>query len=163
MITIDLKAKPRVKRWLKDNRISFKTLQKTTQIFFNQIQKRSKSNKHYNLEVKICPQSSSGYYFGFDELHVTHKLDQNGWSGDKKFDTFVAHFLHEFRHWIQDNMLHVSEGRLNYSEQDCEKENDKYYYNKWEVDARKFERQYKKEFTQLYHLLDALSNKKLFY
>ena len=86
MITIDLKAKPRVKRWLKDNRISFNTLQKTAHIFFNQIQKRSKSNKHYNLEVKISPQSSSGYYFGFDELHVTHRLNQNGWSGDKKFE-----------------------------------------------------------------------------
>ena len=163
MITIDLKAKPRVRRWLKDNRINFKTLQKTANIFFNQIQKRSKSNKHYNLEIKNCLQSSSGYYFGFDELHVTQKLDQNGWSSDKKFDTFAAHFLHEFRHWIQDNMLKVEEHRLNYTDQDCEKSNDKYYYNKWEVDARKFERKYKRDFIDLYHLLDTLSTKKLFY
>ena len=163
MITIDLKAKPRVKRWLKENRINFKTLQTTANIFFNQIQRRSKSNKHYNLEIKTCPQLSSGYYFGFDELHVTRKLDQNGWSSDKKFDTFAAHFLHEFRHWIQDNMLQVEENLLNYSDQDCEKSNNKYYYNKWEVDARKFERKYKKEFIQLYYLLEELSNKKLFY
>ena len=60
-------------------------------------------------------------------------------------------------------MLKVQENRLNYSEQDCEKENNTYYYNKWEVDARKFERKYKKEFIQLYYLLDELSNKKLFY
>ena len=163
MITIDLKAKPRVKRWLKDNRISFPTLQKAANIFFNQIQRRSKANKHYSLEIKTCPSASSGYYFGFDELHVTQKLDQNGWSSDKKFDTFAAHFLHEFRHWIQDNMLHVAEGRLNYTDQDCEKENDTYYYNKWEVDARKFERKYKKEFIQLYCLLETLDSKKLFY
>ena len=163
MITIDLKAKPRVKRWLKENRISFPTLQKAANIFFNQIQRRSKTNRHYNLEIKTCPTASSGYYFGFDELHVTQKLDQNGWSSDKKFDTFAAHFLHEFRHWIQDNMLHVAEGRLNYTDQDCEKSNDRYYYNKWEVDARKFERKYKRDFIDLYHLLDALSNKKLFY
>ena len=163
MITIDLKAKPRVKRWLKENKINFKTLQNTANIFFNQIQKRSKSNKHYNIETKTCDHHSSGYYFGFDELHVTHYLDQNGWSSDKKFDTFAAHFLHEFRHWIQDNMLHVSERRLNYTDEDSEKENDKYYYNKWEVDARKFERQYKRDFTDLYYLLDNLSRKKLFY
>jgi hypothetical protein len=163
MIAIDLKAKPRVKRWLKENKINFKTLQTTANIFFNQIQKRSKSNKHYNIEIKTCDHSSSGYYFGFDELHVTQKLDQNGWSSDKKLDTFAAHFLHEFRHWIQDNMLQVAEHRLNYSDQDCEKENDKYYYNKWEIDARKFERQYKKDFIDLYYLLDNLSSKKLFY
>ena len=163
MITIDLKAKPRVKRWLEENKINFKTLQTTANIFFNQIQKRSKGHKHYNLEIKNCQHVSSGYYFGFDELHVTQKLDQNGWSSDKKFDTFVAHFLHEFRHWIQDNMLKVEEHRLNYTDQDCEKSNDKYYYNKWEVDARKFERKYKKDFIELYYLLDELSNKKLFY
>ena len=163
MITIDLKAKPRVKRWLKENKINFKTLQTTANIFFNQIQKRSKHHKYYNLEIKICSQSSSGYYFGFDELHVTQMLDQNGWSSDKKFDTFAAHFLHEFRHWIQDNMLHVSEHRLNYTDQDSEKGNNKYYYSKWEVDARKFERKYKREFIQLYYLLDELSSKKLFY
>ena len=162
MITIDLKAKPRVKRWLEENKINFKTLQTTANIFFNQIQKRSKSNKHYNIEIKTCQHHSSGYYFGFDELHVTQELDQNGWSSDKKFDTFAAHFLHEFRHWIQDNMLQVAENRLNYTDQDCEKENDKYYYNKWEVDARKFERQYKKDFIDLYYLLDNLSTKKLF-
>ena len=132
-------------------------------IFFNQIQRRSKSNKHYNIEIKTCTQYSSGYYFGFDELHVTKHLDQNGWSYEKKFDTFVGHFLHEFRHWIQDNMLQVEEGRLNYTDEDSEKENDKYYYNKWEVDARKFERTYKKEFINLYYLLDTLSSKKLFY
>jgi|TARA_Y100000034_G_C6710367_1_gene313756 hypothetical protein len=163
MITIDLKAKPRVKRWLKDNKINFKTLQKTVNIFFNQIQKRSKSNKHYNIEIKPCSQYSSGYYFGFAELHVTRHLDQNGWSSDKKFDTFAGHFLHEFRHWIQDNMLNVSEHRLNYTDEDSEKENNKYYYNKWEVDARKFERQYKRDFIDLYYLLDTLSSKKLFY
>ena len=163
MITIDLKAKPRVKRWLKENRINFKTLQKASNIFFNQIQRRSKTNKEYSLEIKTCPHPSSGYYFGFDELHVTQQLGQNGWSSDKKFDTFAAHFLHEFRHWIQDNMLHVAEHRLNYTDQDCEKSNDKYYYNKWEVDARKFERKYKKDFIELYYLLDNLSNKKLFY
>ena len=163
MITIDLKAKPRVKRWLKDNKINFITLQKTANIFFNQIQKRSKSNKHYNIEIKTCNHYSSGYYFGFDELHVTHHLDQNGWSSDKKFDTFAGHFLHEFRHWIQDNMLNVAEHRLNYTDEDSEKENDKYYYNKWEIDARKFERQYKRDFIDLYYLLDTLSSKKLFY
>ena len=163
MITIDLKAKPKVKRWLRENKINFKTLQKATVIFFNQIQKRSKSNKHYNIEVKTCQHPSSGYYFGFDELHVTHFLDQNGWSSNKKFDTFAGHFLHELRHWIQDNMLHVAEKRLNYTDQDCEKENDTYYYNKWEIDARKFERQYKKEFMDLYYVLETLSSKKLFY
>ena len=147
---------------MKDNKINFITLQKTANIFFNQIQKRSKSNKHYNIEIKTCNHYSSGYYFGFVELHVTHHLDQNGWSSDKKFDTFAGHFLHEFRHWIQDNMLHVAEHRLNYTDEDSEKENDKYYYNKWEIDARKFERKYKRDFIDLYYLLDTLSAKKLF-
>ena len=60
-------------------------------------------------------------------------------------------------------MLNVDEHRLNYTDEDSEKENNKYYYNKWEIDARKFERQYKRDFIDLYYLLDTLSSKKLFY
>ena len=161
MITIDLSASSRVKRWLKDNKINFRTLQQTAHIFFNQIQRRSKYNKLYDIKIMVCHNNSSGYYFGFNEVHITENLDQNGWSKEKKLETFVCHFLHELRHWMQDNLLRVDEHKLNYSDQDCEDETNKYYYNEWEVDARRFERRYKKEFIDLYKTLLTLSKKKI--
>ena len=57
-------------------------------------------------------------------------------------------------------MLGVSEEKLNYTDEDVDKERPTYCQNKWEVDARRFERRYKKEFIQLYHILEKLSKKK---
>ena len=158
MISVELKAKPKVKKWLKLNEINLTVLDTCLNIFLNSIRKFN--NRDLTIvEIKTCNDISSGYYFGYNELHITKYLDQYGWSKEKKLDTFVCHLLHETRHWIQDNMLHVEEGKLNYSVEDYEKSRPQYYYNKWEVDARHFERRYKKEFINLYHVLEKLSTK----
>ena len=158
MISVELRAKPKVKSWLRSNEINIKILDTCLNIFLNSVREFN-INDFIILEIKICNDVSSGYYFGFDELHITKYLDQYGWSKEKKFDTFVCHLLHELRHWIQDNMLHVDEGKLSYSVADYENSRPKYYYNKWEVDARRFERRYKKEFIDLYLVLEKLSTK----
>jgi len=158
MISVELRAKPKVKRWLKQHEIDFKVLEKCLNIFLNSIRMFDASDSA-TIEIKNCNDHSSGYYFGFNELHITKHLGQNGWSVEKKFDTFVSHLLHEIRHWVQDNMLGVAECKLNYSDEDCEKERRKYYYNRWEVDARRFERRYKSEFIDLYIALEKLSEK----
>ena len=41
-------------------------------------------------------------------------------------------------------------------DEDVDKERRTYCYNKWEVDARRFERRYKVEFTKLYQLLEKI-------
>ena len=156
-MTVELKTKPGIRRWLKQNEIDIKLIEKCLNIILNQI--RAVSKDHRELYIKKYKGSGSGYYFGYDELHITEKLDQNGWSREKKLDTFVGHLLHEFRHWIQDNMLGVAESKLNYTDQDADNHSRRYCYNKWEVDARRFERRYKKDFIQLYRLLDKLSTK----
>ena len=153
-----MRAKPKVKAWLKSYDIDFKVIGTCLNIFLNTIRRFPVADST-TIEIKTCKEYGSGYYFGFNELHITEHLDQNGWSKEKVFDTFIGHFLHELRHWIQDNMLHVDECKLNYSDEDCEKERNKYYYNKWEVDARRFERRYKKEFIDMYYVLEKLSNK----
>ena len=160
MISIDLHAKYRVKRWLRENQIDIRLIQNCTNILLNQIRKYKK-DQQCKIEIRQYKNyNGSGYYFGFDELHLTGNLDQNGWSKEKRFDTFVGHYLHELRHWIQDNMLGVAEDKLNYTDEDVDKERKTYYHNKWEVDARRFERRYKKDFIKLYHLLEKLSDKK---
>tara|TARA_R100000908_G_C3745610_1_gene141047 strand:- start:1045 stop:1536 length:492 start_codon:yes stop_codon:yes gene_type:complete len=160
MISIDLHAKYRVKKWLRDNEIDIRLVQTCTNIILNQIRKYKKSQYH-KIEIKqYKTDTGSGYFFGFDELHLTGKLNQNGWSKEKRFDTFVSHYLHELRHWIQDNMLGVAEDKLNYTDEDANKLSPVYCKNKWEVDALRFEKRYKQEFIKLYRMLERLSNKK---
>jgi len=160
MISIELHAKPRVKKWLRENDINIKLIQKCTNILLNQI-RRYKTDQQRKIELRQYKDyNGSGYYFGFDEIHLTGNLDQNGWSKEKRFDTFVSHYLHELRHWIQDNMLGVAEEKLNYTDEDVDKERRTYCYNKWEVDARRFERRYKLEFTKLYQLLEKIGQKR---
>jgi len=158
MISVELKAKPKVKKWLKLHNINFKVVEKCLNIFLNSIRNFDIPDTT-QIQIINCDHLSSGYYFGFNELHITEHIDQNGWSREKKIDTFVCHLLHEMRHWIQDHMLEVDECKLNYTDEDCEKSRPKYYYNKYEVDARKFERRYKKEFIQLYNVLHKLNQK----
>jgi hypothetical protein len=158
MISVELRAKPRIKRWLRDNEIDVNVVEKCLNIILNQI-RYWKKNSYKDIEIKKYKNNGSGYYFGFDELYLTENLDQNGWSKEKKLDTFTGHFLHELRHWMQDNMLGVTESKLNYTDEECDNNSRAYKYNRWEVDARRFERRYKKEFIELYHTIEKLSNK----
>ena len=158
MTLVELKTKPRIKRWLRDNEIDTTVVEMCLNIILNQIREWSYHSQRY-IEIKKYKHNGSGYYFGFDEVHITENLDQHGWSKEKKLDTFAGHFLHEIRHWMQDNMLGVEESKLNYTDEDCDNERYAYKYNRWEVDARRFERRYKKEFIDLYHTIEKLSTK----
>ena len=100
MLSIELHAKQTIKKWLRDNEIDIRIIQKCTNILLNQIRRHNKW-VFPEIEIKRYKNAnSSGYYFGFDELYLTGNLDQNGWSKEKRFDTFVSHYLHELRHWI---------------------------------------------------------------
>ena len=158
MNVVELKAKPSVRRWLRANEINIKVIEKCLNIILNQVRMKKKPD-HTELQEIKSKGDSSGYYFGFNEVYITENLDQHGWGREKKLDTFISHFLHEFRHWMQDNVFGVAESKLNYTDEDCDKERRAYCYNKWEVDARRFERRYKKEFIEVYHILEKLSDK----
>ena len=158
MISVELKAKPKINRWLRRNEIDVNVVEMCLNIILNKIRSWRK-NSYKDIEIKKYKNNGSGYYFGFDEVHITENLDQNGWSKEKKLDTFTGHFLHEIRHWMQDNMLGVEESKLNYTDEQCDNGSSVYKYNRWEVDARRFERRYKKEFIDLYHTIEKLSTK----
>ena len=158
MISVELKAKPKINRWLRSNEIDVNVVEMCLNIILNKIRSWRK-NSYKDIEIKKYKNNGSGYYFGFDEVHITENLDQNGWSKEKKLDTFTGHFLHEIRHWMQDNMLGVEESKLNYTDEQCDNGSSVYKYNRWEVDARRFERRYKKEFIDLYHTIEKLSTK----
>ena len=158
MISVELKAKPKINRWLRRNEIDVNVVEMCLNIILNKIRSWRK-NSYKDIEIKKYKNNGSGYYFGFDEVHITENLDQNGWSKEKRLDTFTGHFLHEIRHWMQDNMLGVSESKLNYTDEECDNNSRAYKYNRWEVDARRFERRYRKEFTDLYHTIEKLSAK----
>lgn len=158
MISIKLKTGKSMRELLKNNHIDIRVVEKTTNILLNQIRRFNKE-RYPVIKLIVDPTDCSGYFFGWDEIYITSQLDQNGWSKSKKLDTFVSHFLHELRHWIQDNILGVAESKLNYSIQDCDDRSPSYYNNEWEVDARRFERKYKNEFITIYKTLFKLSQK----
>jgi len=158
MISVTLKSSWNVRKWLKSKHVDIRLVEKTTNILLNQIRRYNK-DRYPIIKIIKEPTDCSGYFFGFDEIYLTSQLDQNGKSKEKVFDTFVCHYLHELRHWIQDNILGVSESKLNYSVQDCDDCTDTYYKNPWEADAREFERKYKNEFKDIYRLLEKLSKK----
>ena len=145
MISVTLKSSWNVRKWLKSKHVDIRLVEKTTNILLNQIRRYNK-DRYPIIKIIKEPTDCSGYFFGFDEIYLTSQLDQNGKSKEKVFDTFVCHYLHELRHWIQDNMLNVAEGKLNYTDEDVDKIRPIYVKNKWEIDATGFEKKYKREF-----------------
>ena len=155
MYAIKLSANSNVKQWLSAEQIDLVALERTLNIFFNCIKK---STKNWKKDIKLrmnTQNDDSEYVFNENnDIWITTNLKQDGRSKAKKMKFFLKSFLHEFRHWMQDNVMGVNEDRLCYT-----RENptwSQYWNNEWEVDARKFERKHIKDFYTLYKTISKL-------
>lgn len=106
-------------------------------------------NKAINIKVDVR-YLDSGYYFGGNTLDIGVAPFRKKYDKKSRRRIFLRDLLHEFRHWIQDKILRVKEKELDYTAHDVDNKTDKYYWNVWEVDARKYS---SKNFQRAYRIL----------
>ncbi|NDD59500.1 MAG: hypothetical protein EBZ47_09725, partial [Chlamydiae bacterium] len=53
-------------------------------------------------------------------------------------------------HWMQSKILGIKDSQLKYTDQDMEENNKKYRLDKYEIDAREFEKRYVRRFMRYY-------------
>jgi len=137
-------------KWLSDNKLNKNAIQYALTLVFNDIIK-NKRIKKTSITIQVdFSHDSSFYYFGTDKIficsnpYITAKSQRQ-----RKFVIFL-HILHEFRHWMQSQVLGIKDKDLSYTEEDSDKNNLKYRKDKYEIDARKFEKKYVRRFMIYY-------------
>lgn len=143
---IYLKVNSRGQVWCRKNGINRRKLESA----LNMLLEKEFPRKRIEREIKIIinKDEGSGYYFGTPELMI----GLGGLKYEKKLDSksfVVKDILHEFRHWIQDNVLKIKEKELDYTVEDIDNFTNKYYRNKWEIDARRYAAKYYKKVLKL--------------
>jgi hypothetical protein len=93
----------------------------------------------------------SDYTFKTDKIRLCdNPTNSNRPSKIKRKRAFFNHFLHEFRHWMQSRVYKIGSSKINYTDDDVERNTNAYYRNEYEVDARQFERIYASKFYKYY-------------
>jgi hypothetical protein len=136
--------------WLKKNNIDINALQYAVSMTFADIFPSSRFTR-VNLILQVDHiRDSSTYVFGTNKIYICS--DPYYLVKNKKQKIFVIflHFLHEFRHWMQSEILGVKDRDIKYTEEDIVKNSKKYWNNKYEIDARNFEKKYVRKFMRYY-------------
>lgn len=135
--------------WLKNNNIDINALQYALSMMYADIVPSSRFTKT-NLILQVDNvRDSSTYIFGTNKIYICGDPYFTKNKNQKIFVIFL-HFLHEFRHWMQSEILGVRDRDLIYTEEDIIKNSKKYWNNKYEVDARNFEKKYVRKFMRYY-------------
>lgn len=140
----------KTRQWLKKTGINLEAMQNALCTLYADLVPCFRFKKTaLTLQVDYCRDSSS-YVFGTNKIYLCSNPDILAKSRKQKIFVIFLHFLHEFRHWMQSQVLGIKDSQLLYSEEDMYKNNRKYYYDKFEIDARKFERKYVRKFMRYY-------------
>jgi len=137
MYYLDIKYSKDIKDKFKKLKIDIKKFENFLLMILNN-HKVSRKDWVFELKVKGIKSLGSSYYFGHNEMEVGMHC-----SSRKKKDRrsyFIQSFLHEFRHFVQDNLDRVSGNKLDYTDKDIQAVNEKYWDNKYEVEAREWEK-----------------------
>lgn len=136
--------------WLKKNNLNKNALQYALSLLFNDISPcKSIKKTVITLQVDYAHDSST-YIFGTDKIYICGvPYFKEKSQKQRKFIIFL-HFLHEFRHWMQSKILGIRDTQLKYTDQDIEENNKKYRLDKYEIDAREFEKKYVRRFMRYY-------------
>ncbi len=148
MIIVNLNLDNKTKKEFKQLKINKKQLNNFCNFILNE-HKNTRKVWSYELDIKGVDRPDSGYYFDHNEMELSLKGPNRGVK--KKREWVISSFFHELKHFIQDNLDDISGRKMDYSEEDVEKCSNKYYYNKYEVEARKFEDKYTKIYLELFY------------
>lgn len=136
--------------WLNKNKIDINALQYALSMTYADIVPSKRFTKT-NLVLQVDPvRDSSTYIFGTNKIYICSDPDYFAKSRKQKIFVIFLHFLHEFRHWMQSEIMGVRDKDIRYSEEDILKNSKKYWNNKYEIDARNFEKKYVRKFMRYY-------------
>jgi len=136
--------------WLRKNNIDINALQYALSMVYADIMPSSRFVKT-NITLQVDPvRDSSTYIFGTNKIYICSDPDYMAKSRKQKIFVIFLHFLHEFRHWMQSEILGIKDSELVYTEEDIIKNSKRYWNNKYEIDARHFEKKYVRKFMRYY-------------
>lgn len=135
--------------WFKKRNIDCKAMSYATTLMFSKII-RNKKMVHKEIKVKITKSFDSSYEFYTDRLFLTGFYDKDVYTRKRFVVEFFKHYLHELCHWYQSEILKIRASAINYSNKDFILNTKKYRKNKWEVHARRFEKENLRSFINFY-------------
>jgi hypothetical protein len=151
MIVFKLKPTKNSIEWFEENKIDLRGMEAAISLLFAELEPTT-STRHKTLTLQIMPDAEfSDYTFKTDKIRLCgNPTESSRPSNIQRKRAFFNHFLHEFRHWMQSRVYKVGVSKLNYTDEDVERNTNAYYRNECEVDARQFERTYAAKFYKYY-------------
>ena len=138
MVTVKLKCDDRVSKKLKTYKIEKRKLENVINLLINN-EVNTYKWKWYEVTLKGISGADSGYYWGTDEIEVAMHSSNCKTPKQRKL-YLVQSIVHEMRHWLQDEIQKVPGCALDYSPEDVERKTDKYLKNRYEIEARDWEK-----------------------
>jgi hypothetical protein len=150
MIVFKLKPTKNSIPWFDNHKIDLRAMESALTLLFAELEP-SVLTKDKTLTIQIKYGSEESYYlFTTNKLSICDEPNSKAKSARQKNLAFFDHFLHEFRHWMQSRIYKISGSKLDYSEDDVERNAHAYFRNEYEVDARQFARNHIKKFCKYY-------------
>lgn len=151
MIKVKVRSNKKSKAWLNKYNFDLQRLEHIVEVIL--LKEFPNKKRFLFFNIKVQPKSlDSGYYFGSDTLEIGVKPWRKKYDKLSRRRIFLRDFLHELRHWIQDRIMRVREDELDYTAEDVAYKTNRYYKNKWEIDARKFAtKHFHKTFKSLFN------------
>jgi len=150
MYIFNIKPTPKSIDWFKDNDYDVKAIGAALSLLYSELEP-SIQNRKITLTIQVVEGAEkSTYMFTTNKIWLCDEPEINAKSSKQKTIAVFSHFLHEFRHWMQSRVYKISGTKLSYNEEDVERNTNAYFKNKYEVDARRFSKQYISKFYKYY-------------
>lgn len=150
MYIFTLKPTPKSIIWFDENGYDIKSMGAATSMLFAEVEPGAITRK-INLILQVDEGADeSGYKFYSNKIHLCDEPRISAKSIKQKELALFEHYLHEFRHWMQNRIYKISHTQLDYSKEDADKNRHAYFRNEHEVDARRFAKQHLAKFYKYY-------------
>jgi hypothetical protein len=150
MYIFTLKPTPKSVTWFDKNKYDIKSMSAATSMLFAEVEPGAITRKITLILQVDVGADESGYKFYSNKIYLCDEPDTKAKSRKQKEVALFEHYLHEFRHWMQNRIYKISHTALDYSQEDADLNRHAYFRNEHEVDARRFSKQHALKFYKYY-------------
>jgi hypothetical protein len=150
MVIFKLKPTAKSINWLQEQTIDIHAMSVAITLLFSELEPTNTTRIKQLIIQIVFGATCSDYTFTTDKIRICDASSSLVRTARQKKLAFFDHFLHEFRHWMQSRVYKISGTKLDYSDDDVERNTHAYYRNEYEVDARRFARTNLKKFYKFY-------------